>query len=221
MSEKEKEKEIHIGVDEAGRGPVFGSMFVYGVARNKDTIQNDLRDSKRYSKKRISELGQELLDDPESTVVGAEITSTNIDECETLTELSITAYSAIINELVETSSADPGNIKVIVDAFVQDEEKCAQKIQDNMRVKGVEIHAEHEADDTYSIVSEASILAKHNREEHISELSRSYPRYEIGSGYPSDQATREFLAEYYQFNQKFPKETRMSWSTVDKIRENM
>ena len=61
-----------------------------------------------------------------------------------------------------------------------------EKFQENLKVI-----AEHGADDTYAIVSAASIVAKVERDMAIHKLRKEFN--EIGSGYPSDPKTILFL----------------------------
>jgi ribonuclease HII len=56
------------------------------------------------------------------------------------------------------------------------------------------IVSEHKADENYSIVGSASIIAKTVRDEEIDKLKDIYG--DIGSGYPSDRRTMLFLEKY-------------------------
>lgn len=63
--------------------------------------------------------------------------------------------------------------------------------------ENLEISCEHKADFNYPVVSAASILAKCVREEEVSKLKKQFAKYgNIGSGYPSDPATKEFLKKH-------------------------
>ena len=75
-----------------------------------------------------------------------------------------------------------------------------------------EIVSEHHADDTYPIVSAASIIAKVTRDREISKLAKKYG--EIGSGYPSDPITIAYLSAYIDEHRAPPPIARKSWKTV-------
>ena len=56
------------------------------------------------------------------------------------------------------------------------------------------VYCEHKADVNHVSVSAASIIAKVVREEEVAKLKGKYKEYgDLGSGYPSDPATKEFL----------------------------
>ncbi|MHA1491899.1 MAG: ribonuclease HII, partial [Promethearchaeota archaeon] len=73
----------------------------------------------------------------------------------------------------------------------------------------------HKADDTYPIVSAASIIAKNKRDALINDLKKKYG--DLGSGYPSDEKTTTFLHNWIKKNKKVPHFARATWSTTRKI----
>ena len=75
-----------------------------------------------------------------------------------------------------------------------------------------EIVSEHHADQTFRVVSAASIVAKVTRDRAISTLAKKYGN--IGSGYPSDPVTIAFLSEYFDEHKCPPPIARKSWKTV-------
>jgi ribonuclease HII len=75
-----------------------------------------------------------------------------------------------------------------------------------------EIVSEHNADQTFKVVSAASIIAKVTRDRAIAVLSKKYG--EIGSGYPSDPVTIAFLSAYIDEHKCPPPIARKSWKTV-------
>jgi len=80
------------------------------------------------------------------------------------------------------------------------------------------IISEHRADETYPIVSAASILAKVERDRCIRSICRRWGN--IGSGYPSDRRTIMFLDEVIGRRGSIPRFVRRSWKTVRRIREH-
>ena len=77
------------------------------------------------------------------------------------------------------------------------------------------IKAEHKADVNYLIVGAASIIAKVERDHSIRELEKEYGT--IGSGYPHDEVTINFLKKYlHQYNQ-LPVIARRSWITTQRL----
>ncbi|TLX91565.1 MAG: ribonuclease HII, partial [Thaumarchaeota archaeon] len=73
------------------------------------------------------------------------------------------------------------------------------------------IHSSHHADKRFPVVSAASIVAKVNRDRAIEKLRHDY---DIGSGYPSDRKTMEFIKRWVMVNHSVPKFVRKSWKPV-------
>ncbi len=79
------------------------------------------------------------------------------------------------------------------------------------------IVSEHKADKIYPIVSAASILAKVERDQCIRSICERWG--DVGTGYPSDQTTKDFLDETISRKERLPKFVRRSWKTVRRILE--
>jgi ribonuclease HII len=79
--------------------------------------------------------------------------------------------------------------------------------------KDVEVIAKHKADDTYLVVSAASIMAKVTRD-RIMDAIREEFGMDVGSGYPSDHYTMDFIREWIEKNNKAPAHVRCSWEPV-------
>jgi ribonuclease HII len=77
------------------------------------------------------------------------------------------------------------------------------------------IITEHKADDKYVVVAAASIVAKVERDQEIAKLKKEYK--DIGSGYPSDPKTIQFLKDNHP---DLPDFVRKSWETVHRLGEN-
>ena len=80
------------------------------------------------------------------------------------------------------------------------------------------IISKHQADRYYPVVSAASIIAKVQRDRAIDEISKQI-KQDIGSGYPADPTTIQFLRRYFAENKKFPPFVRESWDTSKKIKK--
>jgi len=76
---------------------------------------------------------------------------------------------------------------------------------------------ENFADRNYPIVGAASILAKVERDRRISQLEKLYGP--LGSGYPSDERTIEFLKGYLRRRQDLPPIVRRRWKTIRRVKE--
>jgi len=204
-----------LGIDEAGRGPVIGSMFVGGFVIEEEDIPEieelGVKDSKKLSDKKRESIRDRLENHGKALV--KEIEAGEIDELRrlmSLNEIEIKAFTDVIGR----TDAD----KVIVDLPEPNADRFINKLNDQLpaRFSDVEFVAEHGADDTYPVVSAASIVAKSARESHVDELKKKYG-YDFASGYPHDEPTISFLEKYLEEKGELPKETRKSWSTAERI----
>lgn len=82
----------------------------------------------------------------------------------------------------------------------------------------IPIVSEHKADQTYPIVSAASIIAKVERDREIAELAKVHG--DLGSGYPSDPRTIDFLRHCVARTGKYPDFVRVSWKTAQRLKSD-
>jgi len=194
------------GVDEAGKGPVLGSMFAAAVVVPDPTVlPAGIDDSKHLTPTRREELAAALRADDRVTVGVAEITTGRIDDPETdMNTLTVLAHAeAIADAGVEGGSG-------ICDAGDTSEKRFARRVTAAVEAD-VSIRAEHRADETHALVGAASIVAKVERDAHVARLASEFG--EVGSGYPSDPTTRTFLASYVESHGDLPGCARASWQT--------
>jgi ribonuclease HII len=198
-----------IGVDEAGRGPVIGSMFVAGVLNYDGLEEIGVKDSKRLSPSRREYLAKIIEDATEVHII--EMTASEIDnarEERTLNEIIVELFSKMLNHF------QPG--RAFVDAADVKPDRFAANLRSNYKGVGeLEIISEWKADDRYPVVSAASIVAKVQRDRSIRALEAEIGA-EIGSGYPADLKTIQFLKRLLKGKvlDDIPPYVRRSWKTV-------
>jgi ribonuclease HII len=200
-----------VGIDEAGRGSVLGPLVVCGVAVEEERLKYlerlKLKDSKKISPKRRVVLSRKIKKIAECHPV--HISAADIDLLRSknvnLNEIEKIAMRKIIGD----SKPDISYIDCI-DVKPERFRNEIEKFQDNLKVV-----AEHGADDTYVIVSAASIIAKVERDMEINKLRKEF--CDIGSGYPSDPKTISFLKNI-PYNE-LPDFVRKSWSTIERTRQ--
>ena len=201
-----------LGIDEAGRGSVLGPMVIAGVVvpekMEKVLERMGVKDSKRLVPNRRTILSRKLKKMfPHEIVV---ISAREIDDLRAsgvnLNEIEKNAMESILLKLEFE--------KAIVDAV----DVKAERFQENLRLDtGLNVFAEHKADDKYIEVSAASIIAKAARDEYIKDINKDFIKSGgIGSGYPSDPKTKEFLSNYTY--DEMPDFVRKSWATVAKMK---
>jgi len=187
---------LKLGIDDAGRGPVIGPMILSGCLMTDDVErelkQLGVKDSKQLTQKRREFLSKAIKE--KSISVSVNTTSPNEIEKKNqegvkLNEVEALKTAKIINKLNDGKN----KIKVIVDCPSVSIIKWRDFLKlhvDNL--SNLEISCEHKADAKHACVSAASVLAKLRREEEMDKLRKKYGP-EIGSGYPSDPATKKFL----------------------------
>lgn len=196
------------GIDEAGRGPVIGPLVICGVLadeeQEKELMELGVKDSKLLTpvqRERMFDKIKNIVEAYEVVIVDpAEIDSVvGKGKHMNLNWLEADKSVQIINTLKPNTA--------ILDCPSTNTAKYAEYLKS--KIKGrVNLIAEHKADQTYPIVSAASILAKVTRDELIQELKKKY-KVEFGSGYPSDPLTQIFLQKYWDKFDFF----RKSWES--------
>ncbi|WP_405276993.1 ribonuclease HII [Methanobrevibacter sp.] len=201
-----------LGIDEAGRGSVLGPLVIAGVVvpekMEKVLERMGVKDSKRLVPHRRTILSRKLkkMFDYEIVVISAR----EIDEMRAnginLNEIEKNAMESILLKMKPE--------KAIVDAV----DVKAERFQENLcKDTGLNVIAEHKADDKYIEVSAASIIAKAERDDRIAQINKEFIKSGgIGSGYPSDPKTKEFLTNYTY--DEMPDFVRRSWATVAKMK---
>lgn len=198
------------GVDEAGRGPVIGPLVVCGVAVESDAELRAIgvRDSKKLSASRRAEMEPRIRSIARVEVV--EVQAEEIDvlrESMTMNELEARVFATIIERLSPETA--------YVDAADADEAELGRMVQAQLRC-GALMHSRHRADETFPVVSAASVVAKVARDARVREIEAEIGR-PIGSGYTSDPKTVSFLRGWIGEKGSLPPHTRRSWATSQNL----
>ena len=151
-----------IGVDEAGRGPLVGSVVAAAVILPPNFHLYGLTDSKKLSEKKRDSLYQQITDQCDWSV--AEASSIEIDKINIL-EATMLAMKRAINKLQDEllRSGEESIFKVLVDGNRSPDVQNCLAI-----VKGDLIEP---------VISAASIIAKVVRDRQMKELDSKYPQY--------------------------------------------
>ncbi len=202
-----------LGLDEAGRGPVIGPLIVAGITVPEDkTIilkRMGIKDSKKLTPTRRKVLSRKL--EKTFSCETVEITAQDIDNLRSkginLNEIEKIAMIKIIEKLDYDC--------ILIDSL----DVKPTRLEDEIKnvVGDVQIKAEHKADDKYLQVAAASVIAKFKRDQIIEKINKEYREIgEIGSGYPSDPKTKEFLKKFTYDD--MPEIVRKSWKTIEKMK---
>jgi ribonuclease HII len=202
------------GLDEAGRGPVFGPLILCGICFKESDLhylkEIGVKDSKRLSPDRRVKLAR-ILKERCCLFRIKELTPREIDQRIkkriSLNQLELLKFVEIANEL------NPN--KIYIDAADTDETRFGNTLRAKLDYTPETIISKHKADDIYPIVGAASIIAKVKRDEKIKKLKQKYG--DVGSGYPSDKTTITFLRKWIQIEKQPPPFARVSWKTTKEI----
>ncbi len=197
---------MEIGIDEAGRGPVIGPLVVALVGWDDPApeVRPPIRDSKQLSPQQRRRAARFLrrrcrirIHCIPAWVIAA--------QRESMTRLE----AQVIREGLAEWDPEP----VICDALGSGDgaHRLIQRSYPERRIR-----FETKADQTHPSVGAASVLAKTVRDRAMERLrSRWGP---LGSGYPSDDRTRDWLREWWETDRSWPPFVRTNWSTVRDIR---
>ena len=164
---------IEIGIDEAGRGPMFGRVYIGAVVLPKDSKQFDfskMKDSKKFhSEKKIKEVAEYI----KSHAVAWSVTYAEHTDIDTknIRRATIDCMHNAVNELMEKMNTTPDKLYLLVDgndfipmmklcedSYIQIPHKCIES-----------------GDNTYASIAAASILAKVTRDEYIMQMCKENP----------------------------------------------
>lgn len=204
------------GVDDAGRGPVIGPLVIAGVSIEESRLGSlqslGVKDSKKLTANTRSKLAEAIPKVAEAWHI-VELDAASLDRVVNRAPKFQRLNLLEAKKMAEVVEALRPDI-VYVDASDTDTERFRNNILDDLTYRP-KVISEHHADDTYPIVSAASILAKVRRDLRIEEIKRDYG--DFGSGYAHDPETIRFLGEYYRSNKEFPPIVRRSWKTLRNI----
>ena len=201
------------GVDDAGRGSLLGPLVIAGVSLKPSKVRKlslmGIRDSKKLSPAARERLYKKIIEYADDYYV-ARIYPKTIDRSvikHQLNFLEAKYMAKVISKLRPNIS--------YVDSCDVNPKRFGKEI-DKMAKKG-KIRSYHHADSRFVIVSAASILAKVNRDKAIAKLRKEH---DLGSGYPSDKKTINFVSNYLSKNKVIPSFVRKSWKPVKKMINN-
>ncbi len=148
---------LEAGVDEAGRGPLVGSVFAAAVILPPDYDLAGLADSKKLSEKKREALAEEIR----RQAVGWCVASADVAE---IAELNILHAAMLAMRRAVEGLAVPLQ-KVWIDG---------NRVPEGL---AVEAEAVVKGDDKIAAISAASILAKTARDAEMYALAERYPQY--------------------------------------------
>ncbi len=105
--------------------------------------------------------------------------------------------------------------KTYVDSCDINPSRYERTISSFLNQKNTRVISMHHADKLNVVVSGASIIAKVVRDCEIGKIRMRYG--DIGSGYPSDKKTIEFVRKWFREKKEIPPFARKSWKPAQMI----
>ena len=198
------------GVDDAGRGSMIGPMVIAGISIEKKNIPKlrklGVRDSKKLSPKKRELLYKQivkLVDDYHVIRIPPRTIDKYVFE-HNLNHLEAKKMAEVISNLNPDLS--------YVDSCDVNAARFGREISDLSKKSKVKSY--HYADSRFVVVSAASIIAKVSRDRSIMRLSKTT---NLGSGYPSDKKSVNYVKKVVSSKKSLPTSIRKSWKPVQKI----
>ena len=175
---------VEVGLDEAGRGPLAGSVFAGAVLLPPDFCDERLNDSKKMTERDRLAVREVIKREAVAWGVG-EVTAAEIDEINILNasfRAMRRAYAQLVERLPQGMTVErllvdgnrfrPGTLVVPYECIVKGDGKLAP-------------------------IAAAPVLAKTCRDDYMLRLHEEYPRYgwDRNKGYPTAEH-REAIARY-------------------------
>lgn len=197
------------GLDEAGRGAVLGPLVIVGAMFDEKEIEK-LRQLGVKDSKQLSPVARDRLFEPiikltrawERVLLSPEDIDKRSSRNKNLNQLELEACIRILSKL----SPDVAYL----DSFYKNPEMLKLELSKKIRARLI---VEHKADERYLVVGAASVLAKVLRDREIQRIEAEVGE-RIGSGYPSDPLTVEFLKRH---SNKGHPIIRKSWKAFTKL----
>ena len=180
----ENDKVYEVGVDEVGRGPMFGRVYTAAVILPKDDSFDCsmVKDSKKYhSKKKIEEASQYVKDNALAWYISFE-DEKKVDEINILQATQLSMHNSILeirkqlNKKLKEKGQQEGkdySYSLLIDGNYFNPitylDKSTNKIQ------SIPYTTVEGGDNKYASIAAASILAKVERDRYIDELCQQNP----------------------------------------------
>ena len=172
---------VEAGCDEAGRGPLAGSVFAAAVVLDSSLVNNEnhrewlemLNDSKQLTDKERNYL-RPLIEQNARTWAVVEVTAEEIDRINIL-NASIIGMQRALDKL-----------NIIPQHIIVDGNKWKPYIPEGQVIQ-VPAQTVVKGDGKYLSIAAASVLAKTYRDEYMFRLHKQYPQYhwDTNMGYPT------------------------------------
>lgn len=174
---------LEAGCDEAGRGPLAGSVFAAAVILRADFSNEVLNDSKQLTEHQRYAL-REVIEREAVAWAVAEVTAEEIDRINILNAALLGMHRAL------------GQLQVVPEHILVDGNKWKPYVPEG-RLMEIPARTVVKGDAMYMSIAAASVLAKTYRDDYMLRLHEEYPmyRWDENKGYPT-AAHYEAIRQY-------------------------
>ncbi len=204
-----------LGIDEARRGPVIGPMVIAGTLFDESKLPElkkiGVKDSKLLTPKQREEMFDKILkvaDKHKEIIVTPE-------EMDARSSVGLNINLLEAQKAAEIIDALKPDVVYVDSPTSPKAEKFAEFIRAKLKLKDVDIHAEHKCDLNHPECSAASIIAKVTGDREVEKIRKEIG-LEFGSGYMSDEVTQKFVQEHWE--NKLSKYIRHSWAPIKQLK---
>ncbi|MGB9621584.1 MAG: hypothetical protein ACPL4C_03995 [Brevinematia bacterium] len=193
-----------IGIDETGKGELFGPIVICGVRiiKNQKNIEKAISTmdtkSNRYSIERYKNLFDKLIE------LGVIFEIEEIQPIETLPRtLNRLMFDKCINILDKLTSNYSDNGRIVIDNFGINQKEI-EFISE--RYKNYEVIIESKSDENYLECKTASLLSRYHREKIMEDINKRYSvdGIEPGSGNIGNLQTKKWLKKWIELEGTIP-----------------
>jgi ribonuclease HII len=166
---------IELGIDEAGRGPMFGRVYAGLVVLPKDDSfdHSQMKDSKKFhSKKKIEQVSEYIKENAIAWAVEYEDEQT-IDDINILQATQSAMHKCIKKVLTKITDIDQDKLLLLVDGNYFKPYTMFNKTK--TKIETIKYQMIEGGDNKYTSIAAASILAKVERDKYIEDLCVSNP----------------------------------------------
>ena len=219
---KDTGKEIRIGLDETGKGELFGHTVLAGIAYPAHLIKEmeniigvaDTKTHKTYEYwdkifVDVDKLRGKGLDYVTETIPPWHIDKYNVNK------IMDVVYKKIISDLTRKLPLD--KISLVLDNYQIGDN--LQGFLASLEKKGVQIIVEEKADDNFLEAKFASAVAKRLREKIMKGINERFKinGVKVGSGNAADRITIQWLNKWKESGKPWPWFVKQSFSTIRKL----
>jgi len=192
---------------------LLGPIIVAGICVSKksisEMIEKGIKDSKLLTPKKRQILFGHVVSIAESICI-----------CRiNIAEIDFHVFKNNLNTLeAEAMAITISNMKsdkTYVDSCDVNPSRYQRTISSFLKRNSTKLISMHHADKLNVVVSGASIIAKVIRDSEITKIRVKYG--DIGSGYPSDKKTIEFVRQWFRQKNEIPPFARRSWKPAQMI----